>query len=242
MIRTLPAPGLSPARPLVVGPAVTRIVITRDVAKRRTSWRFVVHIDISSDSRTLLQSGTEPVSRLIGQRSGYGAVGHFRHELLIDHQGATPVPEHRLDERPDVLPRQSAVTHADARHGDAGDLLSVCLLPHRPQGCLNRLVTGPRPPVALLGAEVEDPGLIVSFPETAVPQVELPRFGLAPPAVFLVHLRVASLEGLGDPRPHRPLAVAAVGERLGFVGVVEQIPGDVLCRHESLSSRLPFDG
>jgi len=35
----------------------------------------------------------------------------------------------------------------------------------------------------------------------------------------------------GDPRPHRALTVAAVGERVGMLGVVEQIPGDVVCRH-----------
>src|SRR5206468_1282997 len=82
-----------------------------------------------------------------------------------------------------------------------------------PQGRLDRFVAGPRPPVALLSAQVEDPGLIVRPPEPAVAQVELARLGLAPPAVLLVHLGVASPERLRDARPHRTLAVAAEVDR-----------------------------
>src|SRR4051794_31074499 len=92
-----------------------------------------------------------------------------------------------------------------------------------PQGCLDGLVAGPGPPEALLGAEVEDPGLVVRLPEPAVAQVEQPRLGLASPAIRLVHLRVASPERPGDPGPHRPLAVAAVGQLTGVVLVLEEV-------------------
>ena len=71
-------------------------------------------------------------------------------------------------------------------------------------------------------------GWLVGFPEPAFAKVELPGLGLAPLAIFLVHLGVACPEGLGDPRPHRTLAVAAVGERLGIMVVVEEIAGDKL--------------
>ena len=135
-----------------------------------------------------------------GLRSG-GVGRPARHELLVDHERPRPVGEHRLDDRPHLLPRQPAVADADPGDGDARDALGVRLLPHRPEGRLDRLVAGPRPPVALLGAQVEHPGPVLRLPEPAVAQVEPPGLGLAPAAVLLVHLGVASPEGPWRPPP-----------------------------------------
>src|SRR5690606_20020176 len=80
------------------------------------------------------------------------------HELLVDVKGPRPVGEDALDDRPHLLPRQPAVAGADARDGDPLDPLRVGLATHAPQRGLDGVVTGPRPPDALLGAEVEDGG------------------------------------------------------------------------------------
>ena len=75
-----------------------------------------------------------------------------RHILLVHHQHARPLAEGRLEHAPDLLPGQPAVPDADAGHGDVLDPLGVGLLPHPPQGGLDRLVAGPGPPLPLLGA------------------------------------------------------------------------------------------
>jgi hypothetical protein len=54
--------------------------------------------------------------------------GITRNVLLVEHQRALPVLEHRLYDCSHLPPRQSAVANADAIDGDAGDVLGVRLL------------------------------------------------------------------------------------------------------------------
>src|SRR5262249_48270492 len=124
-------------------------------------------------------------------------------------QSPLPVGEDALDDGAHLPPRQAAVAGPDTRHRQARQPFRVRLLAHARQSGLDRVVTGPRPPDALLRAEVEDPRQRFILPQERVPEVELTRLGLAPPAVLGIHGGVAVAELRGDTGAHRPLAVAA---------------------------------
>jgi hypothetical protein len=65
--------------------------------------------------------------------------------------------------------------------------------------------------------EVDNPGLDVGLPQPGVAEVELARRGFAAATVLREHLGVVLLEAPGDTGAHRPLAVAAVGQKAGGV-------------------------